>query len=385
MVWRVTCIILSLPLKIPGIVTFIPANGFDNKKPPFSAFVLQQAKRGIVVFIIGDPHQRIYRFRGASESFEHCEVMKTFHLSISFRFGKQVAAWATRILGWGGTDIKKNPVRSIAVFPQWREKNPDADILKGGVHVRSDFKDEMFEEGDTCIITRSNRSMVDELLQIYDRFHQAGCAMPAWAFLKAGATKMLDVAKIERYLKCAKGLCKLKIDGLNLVWDDFVDHCKEERKSTEMTLIGLVKAYGDALPLQIEQLKKYQVKCTKDAKILLSTAHGCKGLEFRRVLLGADFNLPTAGPGKLVSFENLRKKKESLARFYKDEMNLFYVAVTRAKQNLYAPQEVHAIFSQKFPEFIDPSATKIDGKEPDLEGEDEEQGSLMASASAAAE
>ena len=61
-----------------------------------------------------------------------------------------------------------------------------------------------------------------------------------------------------------------------------------------------------------------------DAMIFLSTAHGSKGLEFDNVMLGDDFVKIEA------SFGNGKPIDES-------ELNLFYVAITRAKKSLVLP------------------------------------------------
>lgn len=51
------------------------------------------------VFIVGDTHQRIYGFRGASHSFEQTKVDVDFHLTGSFRFGDNIARVANLIMG----------------------------------------------------------------------------------------------------------------------------------------------------------------------------------------------------------------------------------------------------------------------------------------------
>jgi len=136
---------LSKPTtKEPVPIKFLIVDECQDTSPAmFNAFVSQQAKNGIMVFVVGDPRQRIYRFRGASEDFETCKVKKEYNLSISFRFGKPIAMWATRILGYSGTNIKANPVQSLASSKNWREKNADADILKANVTTRENIPDDV--------------------------------------------------------------------------------------------------------------------------------------------------------------------------------------------------------------------------------------------------
>ena len=48
--------------------------------------------------MLGDQHQRLYRWRGAGDSFEKCEGCADFYLSGSFRFGFNIADAASKVL-----------------------------------------------------------------------------------------------------------------------------------------------------------------------------------------------------------------------------------------------------------------------------------------------
>jgi len=58
----------------------------------------EQYRQGAVVYLIGDMHQRIYRWRGAGDSFEAAHIDKEFALTESFRFGQEIAQHASMIL-----------------------------------------------------------------------------------------------------------------------------------------------------------------------------------------------------------------------------------------------------------------------------------------------
>jgi len=212
---------------------------------------------------------------------------------------------------------------------------------------------------------------VHELLKLLSQFDDA---MPKWCFLKPSVKGLLfDVKKIEQFLNCMNGGCQIKIDGLSLDWENFVDHCADEGKVKEITLIGLVKKYGDDLPNKISQLEQYLVTDRHQAKVVLSTAHGCKGLEFRKVVLSDDFNLPFVdGKQKLANLTVMERERFSRARYWKDEMNLLYVAVTRAKIDLYVPKEVHDIFARKIDDFTASHADMDDTPHDDSNLQEEE-------------
>ena len=59
----------------------------------------RQAQNGAIVYLVGDPRQRMYRWRGARDSFEVQDVGQCqFFLTESFRFGPEVAECANAVL-----------------------------------------------------------------------------------------------------------------------------------------------------------------------------------------------------------------------------------------------------------------------------------------------
>ncbi|HAM4872599.1 TPA: ATP-binding domain-containing protein, partial [Escherichia coli] len=74
------------------------------------------------------------------------------------------------------------------------------------------------------------------------------------------------------------------------------------------------------LPVKLKLLREHTVTCEKDADITVSTAHRSKGLEWPVVILDEDFADIT---------DPLMPEDER-----RDETNLLYVAVTRARKTL---------------------------------------------------
>ncbi|EOF7838673.1 UvrD-helicase domain-containing protein, partial [Salmonella enterica] len=73
----------------------------QDANPVTSAIVLNQACR---VVLVGDPHQQIYRFRGADNAMQapQMEEADRLWLTHSFRFGPEVAEVANRLLALKG-------------------------------------------------------------------------------------------------------------------------------------------------------------------------------------------------------------------------------------------------------------------------------------------
>ena len=121
--------------------------------------------------------------------------------------------------------------------------------------------------------------------------------------------------------------------------------------------IELVKKYGDKL-FELEKIANNMYE-TNDFNIILTTAHTAKGLEWDRVVLHNDFyelaklkeNLmyessslemlkihnPKNAKEKEWHFKKIQTSENKIAKYKEDiksEANLYYVAITRAKETL---------------------------------------------------
>lgn len=65
-----------------------------------SSLVLLHASRTLKspVVYVGDRHQQIYSFRRAINAMSSVDAQRSFYLTRSFRFGENIAAFATRVL-----------------------------------------------------------------------------------------------------------------------------------------------------------------------------------------------------------------------------------------------------------------------------------------------
>lgn len=141
-----------------------------------------------------------------------------------------------------------------------------------------------------------------------------------------------------------KKIARLSVyDAINYIDKEmgYGDYLRENAKrfmETESTLneylyyLKLIAKSTDSLDLFIGRLKEleYGLLKAKDAgaKLTFSTIHSAKGLEFSRVFVVDLYEgtLPSTS-----SIEDLREDPE----LYEEERRLFYVAMTRAKKELY--------------------------------------------------
>ncbi len=130
---------------------------------------------------------------------------------------------------------------------------------------------------------------------------------------------------------------------------------KTEDNSLSM-IVEVVKEFGNRLPGLISELKTHHTTAKEDADMIFSTVHRCKGMEYDEVTLLNDF----------VNEEKLKKwiaqyGEEKISTHDKnrliEEVNILYVAATRAKNKLSIPPEINPLQTIK----LAPSQTvKID-------------------------
>lgn len=101
-------------------------------------------------------------------------------------------------------------------------------------------------------------------------------------------------------------------------------------------LVDMVKKYGTKIPGYIKKLKDCHLEHDdkEQADMIFSTVHRCKGMEYDEVTLTNDF----------ITHDKVVKQAENIDKVnmskLSEEINLLYVAITRAKSHLYIPQEI---------------------------------------------
>jgi len=122
--------------------------------------------------------------------------------------------------------------------------------------------------------------------------------------------------------------------GIMVDLEELKEYSKRTGETQLTRSIDLVNKHGKALPSLIALLRKRHVEpeMRHTADCCFSTVHRCKGLEYDEVFLCGDF---THEKMIHVFKEDPDRTPEELA----EEVNLLYVAITRAKQRLHLPKE----------------------------------------------
>lgn len=283
--------------------------GQDASPAMLDLFFNQKA----VKVIVGDTHQQIYSWRYAVNSLEKADFT-TYHLSTSFRFGQDIADLASEVL-----DLKKhlyeNFTTSVSITGAGKSKAIKTRatlartnlglLLKAIEYVTENKKSrQIYFEGNI-----SSYTYADEGASLYDVLNLY--------------TNKRHLIKDE-LIRSMKDLAEL---------EDYIEKTEDVQLSL---MVEIIKEYESEIPEIINTIKKRHVgnNNKEDADMIFSTVHRCKGMEYDSVELVNDF----------ISEKRLEKLKEDKKSFElnipktNEEINLLYVAVTRAKNTLYIPE-----------------------------------------------
>lgn len=283
--------------------------GQDASPAMLDLFFNQKA----VKVIVGDTHQQIYSWRYAVNSLEKADFT-TYHLSTSFRFGQDIADLASEVL-----DLKKhlyeNFTTSVSITGTGQSKAIKTRatlartnlglLLKAIEYVTENKKSrQIYFEGNI-----SSYTYADEGASLYDVLNLY--------------TNKRHLIKDE-LIRSMKDLAEL---------EDYIEKTEDVQLSL---MVEIIKEYESEIPEIINTIKKRHVGNNKkeEADMIFSTVHRCKGMEYDSVELVNDF----------ISEKRLEKLKEDKKSFElnipktNEEINLLYVAVTRAKNTLSIPE-----------------------------------------------
>jgi F-box protein 18 (helicase) len=257
-------------------------------------------------------HQQIYSWRYAINSLDQVDFTK-YELSQSFRFGGDIAHLAKEVLKWKAAVMSSNDVSITGLNNDTKQTEPKAvlartnlGLLYQAISYTAKFRDskKIHFEGNI-----QNYTYAEEGTSLYDVLY-------------------LYLAKKEKIrskmIKAMSGMYEL---------EDYAD--KTEDKQIKM-MIDLVKEYSSELFDIINSLKRLHVENKKDADMIFSTVHRAKGMEYDSVILADDFL------NERDVKKNVNDASKGIVNVTKviEEVNLLYVAVTRAKTGVHIHQEL---------------------------------------------
>jgi superfamily I DNA/RNA helicase len=325
-------------------------------------------------FIIGDPKQSIYAFRGAGK--QNFKIFKTdflnyqeVNLNINYRNSKPIIETSHQL--FSNSKKLKIPKNKIKQKPNniylIQTLNPYSEAdwiiakinqLIGGtdlnqasdINQAKDFKNLNFNKSNESNLTNLNLSEIAVIYRTHflaenlkKTFFKSGLPYQAIGdesiFLDQKVKKIINILEkiVNSNLKFKK---KPKFLTYNL--SEFIINIiqnlnlKKNQALLELEKIAINFENQSDLSEQIKDLLSYIQEIEKSdyydtqaQKITLMTMHASKGLEFKAVFIIGfeETNLPYLKNNKL--------SPEKLKTQLKEEKNLLYVALTRAKEQVY--------------------------------------------------
>lgn len=312
--------------------------------------VIERQKSNLI--LVGDVNQSIYLWRGATNYLKQISPQaKRLSLSTSFRFGPELALLTNCVLGYYE---EYQPIKSSET------NQTSIKVSSSSVFNWQANKDKKYSH---AIIARQNTTLYEKLIELREK--QIPCVLEGginykevkdledlYNFKNTGKTQNPLYEGFKSYDEITNKIMTGQIEDVDL-------HKK----------VVLVGKWGNKFTKKLQMLKDYWQHSSKpefkDIKpeIVLSTVHKAKGKEYDSVEVCDDFISHISihnkenqeicedkelkrRVSKTLSFKNQTKQTQHCLgvinnKAYIEEMNIFYVAITRAKKCLYLPQEYY--------------------------------------------
>lgn len=331
--------------------------------PCFISFIEAQKSK---LIIVGDKYQSINQWRGSCNYIENNKGKFTeFYLTESFRFNQNIADLANCALTYLEADrkikaINKNNISGITtnVFSTTGKKH------NSGINILSWKNQEKIKTKTYAIIARHNFSIYDKTLELIGNKEN---------FFVEGNLDLKELMEVQH-------LNNFKITGKTShhVYEGYNSFGEIEKLIGEgvLTDSDIIKRYnivcrwGNKTSSNIAKLQQFckenQFKKITPETLILTTVHKSKGKEYDCVELLDDFTchidmanpenrkffLDDKGQNNIKQIEYRGQKKACVASFtwiddkkWQEEMNIFYVALTRSKECLFLPKFYHSLLN----------------------------------------
>jgi superfamily I DNA/RNA helicase len=349
-------------------------------------WISKQSENGTQVFLVGDCAQTIYGFRGA-KSKSLMDLSKQYSiqdctLTNSWRFGPNIARVANCVLyckekssqtskktTWNPyrvTGASKVPcqVTKDSIMSNWKEKrvtviaSTNAMLLMQAVAVLgfAPKSDEDEDKDDASVEDEGDVTHHDAGPLEIPKIHLNGKGPNSGARKWRGA-----INEIEQLYHLFSGPIALPaknfpdFDGRLIDWNTFVTTCKNRELTRYSMSISVVQKFGkstmEAVNLFEEQVLKSKYSAD-EADVILTTTHAAKGMEWDNVQISDDFielcKVKCDGPN--VVTRNIPRGTRSTwqieCKEYGDDVNILYVACTRAKKLLAIPSSLVRLYEE---------------------------------------
>lgn len=249
--------------------------------------------QSVQLISVGDSHQQIYGWRGARDALKILPGTEC-RLTQSFRFGPHIAHAANKVLMAMG---EEHPLRG---FDQVQD-NVSHDVVGAPELV-------------DAILCRSNAGVIENAMEMQDAGRKV--------YVPGGTNDMAAMVRDAGHLQNGQSAHTLDLMAFT-DWNEVSEFADTPEGAGLRVFVNLVDRYGVGPLLRcLDAIQTYEAP----GSVTISTAHKSKGLEWNRVLLHTDF----------LASDNIAL----------EEQRLFYVAMTRAKRQLYVSAKALEAYSR---------------------------------------
>lgn len=254
-------------------------------------------RRGGQIIYVGDEKQSIYGFRGAVNAIERAEKshigIETLYLTKSFRFGQASAELANKILSL-----------SARAFP----------IIKGSKSFNTVVNCHV-DSTPFTVLCRTNAGAIFECLNAVKKGLQPHVV---------GNVKELSKLLGSAYALYCNNMFNISHPLIKQFssWTEYIEASEISDDPEMKRIVKMINDEQDNIPEIVFMLERAGGIPESSADIIISTVHKAKGREWDNVKLCDDFR---------SLFKNDDSKKITVNE---QELNLVYVAITRARHKL---------------------------------------------------
>lgn len=303
--------------------------GQDASPAMLDVFFNQNATK----VIVGDRHQQIYGWRFAVNSLEKADYM-TYNLSTSFRFGEDVAKLAMDVLKY-----KEHLVPSVGGSSPSAFGSAHSDNIQKHEMVNIIGAGKFTEIKSKAILARTNLGLLLRAIGLVTETNVKKIYFEgninSYTYAEDG-TSLYDVLNL--YLN-KRGMIRDRLIQRMKDMDELSQFIEKTGDPQLGMMVEIVEQYGDRIPGILAKIKALHVENEKreEAEVIFSTVHRCKGLEYDEIELVSDF----IKEDSIIKQKTDAKRKEPLdVPKLTEEINLLYVAATRARVKIVVEKEM---------------------------------------------
>ena len=265
--------------------------------------------------MVGDKHQQIYSWRNAINAMDKVNFKK-FKLTESFRFNKNIAEKANQVISWKEKILFDKTVKDFNIIGSGNTKEiktygvigrTNLSIIKYAIEnviINKNYKKIYFEGGFTGYSVTSMYTPIKDI----ENIHKGRYNKIKTSYLK----DIKSIGELENFISKTEDIYMKQVLELYITYGayEFINY--------------------------VNDLKKICIDDKYKSDLILTTVHKSKGMEYDKVLLLDDFK-------DVLDFYDILKKSDNKYKtrmLINEEINLLYVALTRAKVELILPENI---------------------------------------------